>query len=188
MNVLDFVIIGIVGGLVVSGFYGGVGRVVAGCFAVYFATIVAAAFYDAVGQSIRDSIDNMGRSTANLIAFLVLFGFLGVGFYWVIWQSLRSFTGRHVQFRILDNIGGAALAIVVGTLTIAMTLSVTVILLGVLNQSSAVDAGSLGTLGRQIRGSELVPMFLKMQPAITSALQPWFPDGLPPILQRPPTV
>jgi hypothetical protein len=189
MNVLDILIMIAVGALVITGFFGGVGRVTAGFFAIYFATIVSAAFYEPIGDAFGDNIGDMSGPTARLSAFLFLFSLMTVGFYWVIWQTFRSLGEQRSRFPILDNMGGAALAIVVGTLTIAMTLSVTVILLGVLNQSSAVgEAGSLGALGRQIRGSELVPMFLKMQPTITSALEPWFPHGLPEILRTPPSV
>jgi hypothetical protein len=189
MNFLDILIVIAVGGLVATGFFGGVGRVTAGFFAVYFSTIVAAAFYEPIGNAARDGIGDMSLASARLFAFLLLFLVMTVGFFWVIWQTFRSLGGKRSKFPILDNMGGAALAVVVGTLTIAMTLSVTVILLGVLNQSSTVSgAESLGMLGRQIRGSELVPMFLKLQPTITSALEPWFPSGLPEILRTPPTV
>lgn len=188
MNILDILIIIAVGALVIAGFFGGVGRVTAGFFAIYFATIVAAAFYEPVGNALRNSIGDVSSATARLSAFLLLFLAMAAGFFWVIWQTFRSLGGQRSKFPILDNMGGAALAIVVGVLTIAMTISVTVILLGVLNQSSAVGASdSLGALGRQIRGSELVPMFLKMQPTITSALEPWFPSGLPEILRSSPT-
>jgi uncharacterized membrane protein required for colicin V production len=189
MNILDIVIILAVGALVVTGYFGGFGRVTAGCFAVYFSTIVAAAFYEPVGRSIGDGIGELSTATASLVAFLLLFIVMTAGFFWVIWQTFRSLANERSRFPILDNMGGAALAIVVGMLTIAMTLSVTVILLGALNQSSTVGTTqNLGALGRQIRESELVPMFLKLQPTITSSLEPWFPNGLPEILRTPPTV
>jgi hypothetical protein len=68
----------------------------------------------------------------------------------------------------------------------AMTLSVAVILLGAFNQASIVGGvNNLGGLGDQIRESELVPIFIKLQPTINLALRPWFPNGLPPILDPP---
>lgn len=188
MNIFDILIVLAVGALVITGFFGGIGRVTAGFFAVYFATIVASAFYESIGRGLHDGIRDTSVATARLFAFLLLFVVMTAGFYWVIWQTFRSFEGQRSKFPILDNMGGAALAIIVGMLTITMTLSVTVILLGVLNQSTALGASeNLGAVGRQIRESALVPMFLKMQPTITSTLEPWFPSGLPEILRTPPT-
>ena len=68
-----------------------------------------------------------------------------------------------------------------------MTIYVTVIILGAFNQSAVVGGDeNLGALGRQIRASELVPIFLELQDPLLVAYKPWFPDGLPPILQTPP--
>lgn len=189
MNFLDILIIIVVAVLVITGFFGGMGRVAACFFAIYFATVISAAFYDSVGEVFYNGIGHLGESTAKLSAFLLLFALLTAGFYWVIWQTLHSFARKRSKFPILDNMGGAALAIVVGMLTIAMTLSVAVILLGALSQSSSDgETGAHGVLGHQIRDSELAPMFLKLQPTVTSAMEPWFPSGLPEILRTPPEV
>jgi uncharacterized membrane protein required for colicin V production len=154
--------------------------------AVYCATIVSASFYDSLGDSIQGGIDNMQPATADLIAFMTMMTVLVLGFYVVIAQTIRTVEHRRGRFAILDNIGGAALGIIVGVLTVALTISVTVVLLGALNQSAFANGiGNLGFIGRQVDGSALVPLFVKLQPAVVSALRPWFPDGLPAILQPP---
>jgi hypothetical protein len=63
---------------------------------------------------------------------------------------------------------------------------VVVIILGAFNRSAGGD--DFGSLGRQIRESELVPIFLKLQEPMVVAFEPWFPNGLPPILEPPPAV
>lgn len=189
MNALDILIIALVGLLLCIGFFAGVGRILAGMAAVYAATIVSASFYDSLGDSIEGGVENIQPATADLIAFIMLMLLLVMGFYVLISQTVRTVERRRGRLAILDNIGGAALGIIVGVLTVALTISVTVVLLGALNQSAFVDGiADLGFIGQQVNGSALVPLFVKMQPAVVSALRPWFPDGLPAILQPPPGV
>lgn len=187
MNVLDIAIILVIAMLIMAGFFGGLGRVVAGILAVYFSTIVAAAFYRGVGDMFVDSVSEMRLATGYLMAFMVLFVVMSGAFFWGIGQTIKAVEVRRGRLAIFDNIGGATLAMVAGALAIAMTISVSVIILGAFNQSAVVNGDeNLGALGRQIRGSELVPMFLKLQEPILIAYEPWFPDGLPPILEAPP--
>lgn len=189
MNILDAVIIIVVAALVLIGFISGVGRIVAAQVAMYLATVVAATFYDNMGLRIRDGVEGMRIATSELAAFLLLFVVFAVGIYWVITFSFRTVSERRGRFVILDNVGGAALAVIVGLLTIAMTLSVTVILIGALSQTSGVgaDQGETAFLGRQIRDSKLAPIMLELQPPISATFKPWFGGELPVILQRPPS-
>lgn len=187
MNVLDVAIILVFAILIMIGFFGGIGRVTAGFFAVYVASIVAAAFYEGLGNVFADSVNRMRVETGHLLAFMLLFVLMSGAFFWGIGQTIKAVELRRGRFAIMDNVGGASLALVVGALAIAMTISVSVIILGAFNQSAVVNGDEgLGALGRQIRGSELVPMFLKLQEPLLVAYRPWFPDGLPPILEVPP--
>jgi hypothetical protein len=173
--------------LIMAGFFGGVGRVAAGFLAVYFSTLVAAAFYQGVGDAIIGRVSDMREATGYLMAFMLLFMIMTGAFFWGIGQTIKAVELRRGRFAIMDNIGGASLALVVGALALAMTISVAVIILGAFNQSAVVDGSeNLGALGRQIRGSELVPVFLKLQEPLQVAYEPWFPNGLPPILETPP--
>lgn len=187
MNVLDFGIILIFAMLIMIGFFGGIGRVTAGFFAIYFSSIVAAAFYRRLGDSFVDSVSDMRLATGHLMAFMLLLALMTGAFFWGIGQTIKAVELRRGRFAIMDNVGGATLALVVGALAIAMTISVTVIILGAFNQSAVVNGDeNLGALGEQIRGSELVPIFLKLQEPLLVVYKPWFPDGLPPILEVPP--
>lgn len=189
MNILDAGIMVVIAALVMVGFFSGVGRVITALAALYFSTLVSAAFYDDVARRVRDSIEGVRVSSAELASFLFLFALFTVAFYWVISYSFKTVSARRGRFVILDNIGGAALAVAAGMLTVAMTLSVTVIIIGALSQTSALPGGrdSSGFLEQQIQESELSPIVLKLQPPITVAFKPWFSDELPVILQRPPT-
>ncbi|HUG17299.1 MAG TPA: CvpA family protein [Thermomicrobiales bacterium] len=188
MNILDAIIIIIISALVLIGFFSGVGRIVATLIALYFATIVSATFYDSIAVRIREGVEGVGVSTAELTAFLILFGTFAAAFYWVATFSFKTMSARRGRFVILDNIGGAALAVMVGLLTVAMTLSVTVILIGALSQTSVTSDGQeqTGFLTKQIRGSELAPVVLKIQPPVSATFKPWFSGELPVILQPPP--
>jgi uncharacterized membrane protein required for colicin V production len=187
MNALDFALVAAFGFLILIGFFGGIGRITAGIFAVYISSIIAAAFYDDFGNLFIDEVDEMRVETAHLLAFMTLFVILTGIFFWGIGQTIKAVELRRGRFAIMDNVGGATLALTAGVLAIAMTISVTVIILGAFNQSAVVSGDEkLGTLGRQIRGSELVPIFLKLQEPLVVAYKPWFPNGLPPILEVPP--
>jgi hypothetical protein len=186
MNLLDIMIILVVGSLVVVGFFIGAGRVTALLAAIYLSTIISASTYDDVARSIRQGVEGMRVSSSELIAFIGLLVLFSATIYWVITFSFRMMSEHGRKFAILENAGGAALGVVVGVLTLAMTLSVTVILLGALSSAGSTDAGSLNALSRQIDNSELVPVVLKLQPSIQVTFEPWFRHGLPPILQTPP--
>lgn len=189
MNFLDAGIMIVIAVLIMVGFFSGVGRILAAMVSLYFATLIAAAFYDDLARRVRDSVDGVRISTSELVSFLLLFATFSMAFFWIVSYSFKTVSARRGRFVILDNVGGAALAVMAGMLTIAMTLSVTVILIGALSQTTgpAGDRGPDGALERQIQGSELTPIVLKLQPPITVAFRPWFSDGLPVILQRPPT-
>ena len=90
------------------------------------------------------------------------------------------------RFSILDNIGGASLGILIAAVTVALSMSVTTILLQVLSQTTShAGTGILGIMRDQVQTSALVPIFLKLLPVLTSTLRPWFPSGLPSILEAP---
>lgn len=187
MNILDGVIMAVITALVMTGFFSGIGRVAAGFVAIYFATIVAALSYESLGSGLRGLIANFSPASSELTGFIIVLLIFSIIFYVAVTASFSKVEDKRGRFAILDNVGGAALAIIVGILTIAMTLSVAVILLGAVNRSSSAGGGKqLGALDRQIQESSLVPVFTAVQPGITLAYRPWFPGGLPEILVPPP--
>lgn len=182
MNVLDFVIIAAIGGMVGFGFFVGISRVTAGLVAIYFAAIVAATFYQSVAESLERVAPSLSSSTAELLTFVILFLSMTGLFVFLIVHSLRasSLAGR---FSILDNVGGATLGIVIAGVTVALAMTVITLALQVLTSTTiGSQDGMLGMVQSQVSGSALTPVFLKLLPILTSSIRPWFPGGLPDIL------
>lgn len=185
MNVLDFVILIFVGAIVGGGFFLGIGRVITGMVAVYFASVVAATFYLSFADSIQSVVAKMKPETSELISFVFLFLGMSALFFALINHSLRSATATS-RFAIFNHLGGAGLGLVVAAVTMALAVTLTTLLLGVLTQSTTGSGeGILGMMRRQSEDSALVPVFLRILPVLTSTIRPWFPGGLPPILTSP---
>lgn len=185
MNVLDFMIIAAVGLMVGVGFFLGIGRVTSAMVALYFAAIMAATFYLPISRLIQDVVEAMNPGTSELISFLLLFFGMAILFFSVILRSFRSIalSGR---FAILDNIGGATLGILIAGVTVALSMMVTTIVVQVLSETTAgVGTGMLGAMHDQVQTSALAPVFLRLLPVLTSTIRPWFPSGVPSILDAP---
>jgi uncharacterized membrane protein required for colicin V production len=185
MNALDFAIIIFVGLIVGCGFFLGIGRVTAGIISIYFASVVSATFYRSIATSLRGIVEEMTPATAELIAFVFLFIGLGTLFFILVSHSIR-FAREEGRFEIADRLGGAGLGMVVAAIATALAVTITTLMLGVLNQTTGgAGGGILGMMREQSEGSALVPVFLRILPVLTSTIRPWFPGGLPPILTSP---
>lgn len=189
MNFLDVLILAVFAGVIAAGFFVGVGRALSAIVATYFGTVMAATFYDPLGGAFETLVADINPSTARLIAFLILFTGISIGIGYVIIRTVESSSASN-RFVILNNIGGAALGGIVAAVTITLSVTVTVILVQALAQSTAnaADGTLLASIGSQIKGSALAPVFLDMLPYVTRIVEPWFPGGLPPILTAAPRV
>lgn len=189
MNVLDILILAIFAGVIATGFFVGIGKAVSAIVATYFATVMSATFYQPLGDLLKRLIPDINESTAALVAFMLLFVSASLGIGYVIIRTVESMSESN-RFVILNNIGGAALGGIVAAVTITLSITVTVILVQALAQSTAgaADGSMLSSIGSQIRGSALAPVFLDMLPYVTRIVEPWFPGGLPPILTSSPRV
>jgi hypothetical protein len=189
MNILDILILAIFAGVIATGFFVGIGRALSAIVAIYFGTVTSATFYRPFGGAIERAVGGINPDTARLIAFLLLFTFTSVGIGYVIIRTVDSVSTSN-RFVILNNIGGAALGIVVAVVTITLSITVTVILIQALAQTSidAADGTVLASLRTQIRESALAPVFLDLLPYVTTIVAPWFPGGLPPILTAAPRI
>jgi uncharacterized membrane protein required for colicin V production len=182
MNMLDFVIIAMVGVMIGAGFFLGVSRVTASIIAIYFAAIVSATFYQSIATSLEHLVSEMNPSTAELLSFVILFLTMTILFAFMITHSLKS-SSMAGRFAILDNVGGATLGIVIAGVAVALAITVTTLLLQVLTSTTTGSQdGMLGAVQSQVSGSALVPIFQKLLPILTSSIRPWFPGGLPDIL------
>jgi hypothetical protein len=146
---------------------------------------VSATFYRSIAESVQGVVDEMNPATAQLIAFVFLLLGMTALFFLLITHSTRS-ARNEGRFEILNRLGGAGLGMVIAAVAITLAITLTTLLLGVLNQStSGAGGGILGMMRDQTQTSALVPVFLKILPVVTSTIRPWFPGGLPPILTSP---
>ncbi len=181
-NALDFAILIFFMGIIGLGFFSGVSRVTAAIIAIYFGAIVSAAFYRGITEFVRTELVSIGTRAGQLIFFGITFLVFSILFTIVLSRWLGDL---HLprRFTILDNIGGAALGIVVSGLALTLAALVLTIMLQAINHVTTGGSGPLlGALQDQVRSSSLVPLFLRMAPFFMGAISPWFPGGLPPIL------
>lgn len=182
LNALDIVIISTFLAVIAIGFFNGVTKVTAAILAIYFGSIVSAAFYEPVTDGALDYVVAMSERTGQLFFFVILFFVFSSAFTFLISNWLGGLTlPRRIE--IVDNVGGAALGVIVSGLAVTLAAMLLTILVQALNQTfGAGDSAMVGFFHSQINGSTLVPVFLKMSPHFVRLISPWFPSGLPPIL------
>ncbi len=186
-NAMDIMVIATFLGIIGFGFFCGVTRVTAAIFALYFGAVFAAAFYQPLGDLSRRYLTTMEEQTGHLVFFLILFFVFSVIFTIIVSRWIGEIKlPRRIQ--VFDNVGGAALGIIVSGLAMTLAAMLLAITLQALNQTIGVtDGDTVSTSVRsQIHDSTLVPIFLRMAPFFGSMISPWFPGGLPPILSTVP--
>jgi uncharacterized membrane protein required for colicin V production len=187
-NGMDFLIIVTFLAIIGAGFFSGITRVTSAIFALYFGAVFAAAFYRPLSNVARDYLTTMEEQTGYLVFFLLLFFAFSVVFTLILSRWMGEVRlPRRIQ--VFDNIGGAALGVVVSGLAMTLAAMLLAITLQALNQTivfSGRDA-VLTSVREQIDESTLVPIFLRMAPFFGRLIAPWFPGGLPPILTTVPT-
>jgi uncharacterized membrane protein required for colicin V production len=183
LNGLDFAIIFAFLAIIGLGFFGGVTRVVAAIVSIYLGSVISAAFYADLTDVVREQISSMSLATGQLVVFCLLFLTSSIALWFALAKGLQGLRFPR-RIEIADNLGGAALGLIVSGLAVTLAAMLMSILLQVLNQTvGAGDSDSLvGSIQTQIRNSELVPLFLDLTPYLNRAIEPWFPGGVPSIL------
>ena len=183
LNGIDYVIVFAFMAIIGVGFFNGVSRVAAAIFAIYFGSIFAAAFYRPLTSVALDVFTSMNRRTGELTFFMLLFLLFSTAFT-IIFSRWIGDLRLPRRLTIVDNIGGAALGVVVSGLAITLAAMLLAITLQALNHTIGTGGQDsvLGFMRHEIRESALVPRFLEMAPFFVRLLAPWFPSGLPPIL------
>jgi uncharacterized membrane protein required for colicin V production len=182
-NLFDLLIIALFGGTVLLSFMGGLGKVFSTLAGLYGGALIAALFYQTFSEVVlRKLFSNMADFTGQLVAFLFL----------MLWSSLaiaiglgRSFFLKKLGQRIgvFNNITGGTLGIAVAIFATILATMITSLLLQLLNATAELGSSPTVTqLQTELGNSLLVPLFLKLVPAVVFPLQPFFPSGLPPIL------
>ena len=186
-NGLDFAIIFAFLAIIGIGFLSGIARVVAAIVAIFLGSAIAAAFYRDLTDEAREHVASLALRTGQLFIFCVLFFLTSIVMAVLLSRGLNGFRlPRRLEF--VDNLGGAALGVVVSGLAVTLAAMLLSILLSALNQSVGQTTPGIlvGTMDSQVGGSRLLPVFLDMAPFFTGLLEPLFPGGLPPILDRGP--
>jgi uncharacterized membrane protein required for colicin V production len=187
-NVMDFFIIATFLAIIGFGFFSGVTRVTSAILSLYFGAIFAAAFYGPLSDLARKYLTTMEQQTGDLVFFLILFFAFSIIFTLIVSRWLSEIKlPRRVQ--VFDNIGGAALGVIVSGLAMTLAAMLLAITLQALNQTFVVsDRDAMMTSMRgQIHDSTLVPVFLRLAPFFGSLISPWFPGGVPEILKTVPS-
>ncbi|MEA2511981.1 MAG: hypothetical protein QOF33_1789 [Thermomicrobiales bacterium] len=187
-NTMDFMIIVAFLAIIGFGFFSGITRVTSAILALYFGAVFAAAFYQPLSDLAREYLTTMGKQTGHLVCFLLLFFAFSVVFTMIVsrWMGEIKLPRR---IEVLDNVGGAALGVVVSGLAMTMAAMLLAITLQALNQTLVLSSRDavLTTVRAQIHDSTLVPIFLRMAPFFAQMVSPWFPGGMPPILSEMPS-
>ena len=183
LNGIDYFIVFTFMAIIGAGFFNGVSRVAAAILAIYFGSVFAAAFYRPLTSLALDVFSTMNRRTGELVFFMLLFLLFSTAFT-IIFSRWIGDLRLPRRITIVDNIGGAALGVVVSGLAVTLAAMLLAIMLQALNHTLVIGGQDplLGFIRQEIRGSALVPRFLDMAPFFVRLLAPWFPGGLPPIL------
>lgn len=182
MNVVDVLIILLFIGVAAGGFFAGIARMISVMVGMYFATVLSATFYQRFADLIQSALGRISTGAAEFTAFVLLFVGLTLGLAYVIFRTTHPVSPRR-RFAIFDSIGGATLSVIVAFVSITMSLAVTAVMLQAASRTAIrSEFGAMATIDRQLDASELTPFFLELLPYVTLAIQPWFPGGLPPIL------
>lgn len=182
-NIFDLTIMVLFGGTVLLSFLGGLGKVFSTLAGLYCGTLLATWFYQPVTDLVLFKFfPQMNVFTGNLTAFLLLLFLTSL----TMTMALgRSFFIRNMarKIGIFNNLSGGVLGIVVALFATILATMVTSLLLQLLNSTATLgDSPTMLQVRYELMNSTLVPLFLRLAPAIILPLQPFMPQGVPPLL------
>ena len=182
MNALDIFVMLFFFGIVLAAFMGGLGKVFSALVGMYFGVIVAAFFYRPAATLLQKVLPSMSLTIGELTVFVILAIFFSLGFGAAL---SRTFVLERFPrlFGAFNNISGGIAGILVALLaTVLASMIVTLFLQALYATTNAGAHGFMGFVQAQMQGSLLVPIFLKLVPTLVAPLKPWFPSGMPPLL------
>jgi hypothetical protein len=182
MNLIDVFILVTFVAIIGAGFFAGFPRVITTMVSMYFSIVIAATFYQQASDLLRELIPQMSKGAAQLVVFLALFLGSTAGFTYLIHRTLNP-TDSAPRLSLMSGMGGATLSIVGAGVALTLAMALVALLVQAVIQTSLTDeSGLMLAFSRQVRGSELAPIFLRLLPYVATVVRPWFPGGLPPIL------
>ena len=180
-NALDVLLLVGLMAILGAAFFSGISRTVSSILAVYLAAISAGAFYDELTDVARNYV-SMGETTGQLSFFVLIFLVFSLAFTWVISRWIAGIRLPR-SLSVLENIGGAAIGLLVAGAAVTVAAMLLSILVQALQQVATYGQGPLvGIVDDQIQESALVPFFLRLSPHFIRLIEPWFPGGLPQLL------
>ncbi|HVB65677.1 MAG TPA: CvpA family protein [Nitrolancea sp.] len=185
MNTVDIVIVGAFLGIFTMAFFAGIGRSVAGLFALIIAVIAAAIFYKAVGVTLTHVFIPIDAVIARLVAFLVLMLAAGVSADYLIMRSfrisrLRSHLSLELRGGVLGILGLTLVSVIVAALMVT-------ILTQVSNNTVQQLPSGWGTnwMVDEYDGSSLIGPVLRLSPYIYQPIDT-ITLGIEPSILQPP--
>jgi hypothetical protein len=182
-NLFDLLIMALFGGTVLLSFMGGLGKVFSTLAGMYGGTLLAAWFYQPFTTLVLAKFfPQMTDFTGNLAAFLLLLFLASLSIAIAIG---RNFTLRRLSQKagVFNNLTGGVLGLVVAIFATILSTMITSLLLQVLNATAALGSSpTMHGIQVELTNSTLVPLFLRLAPAIVLPLRPFLPQGIPPIL------
>lgn len=182
-NLFDLLIMALFGGTVLLSFMGGLGKVFSTLAGMYGGTLLAAWFYRPFTDLVLAKFfPQMNAFTGNLVAFLLLLFLTSLS---IAIALGRNFTLQRLSQRagVINNLTGGALGLVVAIFATILSTMITSLLLQVLNATASLGLSpTMYGVQLELTNSTLVPLFLRLAPAIVLPLRPFLPQGIPPIL------
>jgi len=182
VNALDILVMLLFFCIVLAAFLGGLGKVFSALVGMYFSVIIAAFFYRPVALLLQKVLPTMSLTIGELVVFVILsIGFsLGLGA-----MLARTFVLERFPrlFGAFNNISGGIIGVAVAVLATVLATMITTLMVQALYATTNAGAhGFMSIVQSEMQGSMLVPVFLKLAPTLMAPIKPWFPAGIPPIL------
>lgn len=179
-NALDVLLLIGLMAILGAAFFSGISRTFSSILAVYLAAITAGAFYDDLTDAAQHYV-NMSETTGQLGFFVLVFLIFSLAFTWVISRWIEGIRLPR-WLSVFDSIGGAAIGLLVASAAVTVAAMLLSILVQVLQQASYQEGPLVEIVDDQIKDSALVPFFLRLSPYFLRLIEPWFPGGLPTLL------
>jgi uncharacterized membrane protein required for colicin V production len=185
INVIDIILVACFVAIIGYGFFGGVIRLTFVLLSLYLALIVGGLFYIPLGAVLAQRVVALTTQTGQLVAFLLLMGggtaVLAISFF-------KTFPTMRLPRALasLDQIGGAAVGALAATLACVILTFVMDFFFGMVTstkESGIEITPLLLSLAEQNRVSFLVRFFVDLATPIFVFILPFFPNGLPAILE-----
>jgi uncharacterized membrane protein required for colicin V production len=175
-NILAFILLVLFLIALGVGFAQGILRQVIGMAALYIALVLGAQYYSPFSTWLQSTLFLQKTSLLSAISFFII-----VVVVWIIVTGLAFDAYRATKlnlFPLIDQLGGAILAVI--TLTVALAFILPVIKLMVSEPWVSIE-NVRQMLNAAITGSRLVPELIGLRPLLLNSLTPLLPYGIPSI-------